>query len=106
VPKKRSVEEILETALKNVDVDRAKADILLTDLILYLKSSVDRHEKVGAIAAKYLETLQRSNEQLVKIAELIRKKSSFSPNLSEDDMENIFDKLQEDQQASSDEEEE
>ena len=31
------------------------------------------HESLGAVAAKYLETLQRSNEQLVKLTSLMQK---------------------------------
>ena len=42
----------------------------------YMQSSDDRHREVGLVAAKYLETLQRSNEQLVKLAALIQKKAA------------------------------
>ena len=46
-------------------------------------------------AAKYLETLQRSNEQLVKIAELRRKgnKEEFGE-LSDEDKQGLFDEIE------------
>jgi hypothetical protein len=49
---------------------------------------------VGPIAAKYVETLQRSNEQLVKISGLIHKQQSGDTGLSESDRADIFDMLQ------------
>ena len=47
------------------------------------------------IEAKYVETLQRSNEQLVKISSLIEKKDSKQKGLSDIDKDEIFDMLQE-----------
>ena len=40
------------------------------------------HKEMGLIASKYLETLQRSNEQLVKLSSLIQKNSIKSAGLS------------------------
>ena len=56
-----------------------------------MQSADDRHREVGLIAAKYLETLQRSNEQLVKLAALVQKSSSKSQNITEEDKQEIFD---------------
>ena len=47
------------------------------------------------VAAKYLETLQRSNEQLVKIAALMQKKQSKNEGLSEKDKDDLFDMIKE-----------
>lgn len=89
------LESYIWTAIDNVKIDRAKADILLTDLMLYLKANPERHEKNGLVASKYLETLQRSNEQLVKSAELLRKlQSDLEDDFSSKDVEDIYDKLQ------------
>jgi hypothetical protein len=44
---------------------------------------------VGIILSKYVETLQRSNEQLVKIAGLMSK-SEKNDGLTEGDMEDIY----------------
>ena len=59
----------------------------------YMQSTDDRHREVGLIAAKYLETLQRSNEQLVKIASLVQKatKSNLDNSISDDEKDELFD---------------
>lgn len=72
----KNVENLIEVATRNASEDRAATKILLTNLMLYMKSSDDRHREVGMVAAKYVETLQRSNEQLVKIATMLQKKNS------------------------------
>jgi hypothetical protein len=41
--------------------------------------------------SKYVETLQRSNEQLVKIAGLMSKNEKASAGLTEDDKKDLFD---------------
>ena len=51
----------------------------------------DRHREFGIIAAKYLETLQRSNEQLVKLASLVQKKSSKEEKITDEERQDLFD---------------
>ena len=84
-----SVKELITEATRNVNDDRAATKVLLMNLMKYMQSSDDRHREVGLVAAKYLETLQRSNEQLVKIAGLMSKNEK-SDGLSEGDMEDIY----------------
>ena len=92
---KKDLDGLLEQAVVNVKSDRALAMSLLTDLMKHLKVDDSRHQQVGAVAAKYLETLQRSNEQLVKVSALVQKKQSASTVLSEADKSEIFDLLNE-----------
>jgi hypothetical protein len=40
------------------------------------------HAHSGVVAAKYVETLQRSNEQLIKIIAIIKKEQSQKEDLS------------------------
>tara|TARA_R100001594_G_scaffold63003_1_gene97383 strand:- start:2940 stop:3239 length:300 start_codon:yes stop_codon:yes gene_type:complete len=88
----KKVEKCIEDALDNIQNDRALAMTLLSDLMRYIKQSNDRHQASGPVAAKYLETLQRSNEQLVKITTLLHKKnSSVTAGLTKEDKEEIFD---------------
>jgi hypothetical protein len=62
----------------------------------YLAGDETRHTQVGQVAAKYVETLQRSNEQLVKIAALLQKKvNSEAAELSDNDKSEIFDLIKE-----------
>jgi len=64
----------------------------------YMQSSDDRHREVGLVAAKYLETLQRSNEQLVKLAALIQKKAATNENITEEDKQELFDIINKEQE--------
>ena len=64
---------------------------MLIDLIKHLKKDPVNHQYVGSVAAKYLETLQRSNEQLVKITTILQKQSKVSIKLSDDDKNEIYD---------------
>ena len=91
----KKVENFIEQAKSNITEDRAATKTLLMNLMKYMQSSDDRHREVGLVAAKYLETLQRSNEQLVKLAALIQKeeKKSDAFNFSKDDREGIYDMI-------------
>jgi len=44
-------------------------------------------------AAKYVENLQRSNEQMVKLSALLQKQQGGSVGLSEEDKEDLYDML-------------
>ena len=85
------LEKFIEQATSNVTEDRAATKALLMTLMKYMQVSDDRHKEVGLVAAKYLETLQRSNEQLVKLAALVQKRSSVDQSISEEDKKELFD---------------
>jgi len=89
----KKVKEFVEQATVNINEDRAATKALLMSLMKYMQVSDDRHKEVGIIAAKYLETLQRSNEQLVKLASLISKKQGQSQAISEEDKQELFDMI-------------
>jgi len=92
------VESYLEEAILNIRNDRTVTADLLSDVIVQIKNSTTSHEThkdLGSIAAKYVETLQRSNEQLVKITSLLHKKTSSSEDLTEKDKNELFDLIQE-----------
>jgi predicted secreted Zn-dependent protease len=91
----KNLEKYIEEATKNISEDRAATKTLLMTVMKYIQSSEERHQNAGLIAAKYLETLQRSNEQLVKIAALIQKKeSSTNEGISAEDKKELFDLIQ------------
>ena len=69
------------------------ASSLLIELMKILKQDETKHQYSGPVAAKYLETLQRSNEQLVKLASLISKKESVSQGLSDLEKSDIYDMI-------------
>ena len=55
-----------------------------------LKQDETKHQYSGPVAAKYLETLQRSNEQLVKVSSLLNKNQS-NKGLTDEDKSELFD---------------
>ena len=87
----KNLDDTIEKALGNIEEDRATTKELLQDLMKYLAVTDERHREVGAIAAKYVETLQRSNEQLVKIASLMQKQKSSSFDFSSSDKDQLYD---------------
>ena len=96
IPKEKNLDGILEEAITNIRADRAVTANLLTELMLHMKTQGEHtHENLGTIASKYVETLQRSNEQLVKISSIIQKKESKSDGLSNSEREEIYDLLKE-----------
>jgi len=88
---KQKLEQYIEKATKNITDDRAATQTLLVNLMKYMQTGEDKHREFGLIASKYLETLQRSNEQLVKIASLLQKKESINDNITEEDKQQLFD---------------
>jgi len=90
---KYDFETLSKEALDNIREDREQTKDLLSDLIKYLGGAEDRHRDVGLTAAKYVETLQRSNEQLVKIAGLKQKNEKGDSGLSSQERDEIFKEL-------------
>tara|TARA_R110000824_G_scaffold337389_4_gene523967 strand:+ start:320 stop:628 length:309 start_codon:yes stop_codon:yes gene_type:complete len=84
-------QNFVEEAADNIRKDRALASTLLIELMKILKADETKHQYSGPVAAKYLETLQRSNEQLVKLASLISKKENISVDLSQLEKSEIYD---------------
>jgi len=82
----------INEAIDNIRNDRKVTKALLDDLIQYMAKEESRHRDVGLTAAKYLETLQRSNEQLVKVSAIVSKKT-VDVGLTFEDKEEIYDLL-------------
>ena len=85
----KKINSYIEEALDNIRKDREVTKELLSDAIKWLSKDEARHKEVGIVMAKYVETLQRSNEQLVKIVNMMSKKTD-SERLSTQDMEEIY----------------
>jgi len=91
----KDIEEYIEKSIENIKEDRDVTKSLLKDVMMYLSGDETRHEKVGQVAAKYVETLQRSNEQLVKVVALMQKRRNNSNEFTEQDKAEIFELLKE-----------
>ena len=83
------VDKHLKEALDNIREDRKITRELLDDAIKFVAKDEDRHQQIGLTLAKYVETLQRSNEQIVKIA-AIMSKNEKSEGITETEMEDIY----------------
>tara|TARA_R110000824_G_scaffold28264_10_gene95213 strand:- start:8372 stop:8674 length:303 start_codon:yes stop_codon:yes gene_type:complete len=91
----------IDEVLDNIRNDRRITRELLDDAIKWLSKDEARHKEIGVVMAKYVETLQRSNEQLVKIAAMVSKKSS-NTGLSAKDMEQIYSAISDDSDSGED----
>jgi glutaredoxin-related protein len=91
----KKLDKQIDDALKNITNDRAVTTSLLNDLMEYMKKSSSTHAEVGPVAAKYVETLQRSNEQLVKLVGIMNKNAKAETGLSMRDKEELFDLIKE-----------
>ena len=95
--KRQKIDEYLVEAIDNIREDRAVTKELLDDVIQFLAKGESTHRDVGLTAAKYVETLQRSNEQLVKISGLLLKREGTKTNtsLTDIDKDKIYDLIKE-----------
>ena len=70
--------------------DRENAHILLTDLLKISLNNSTNHLQFGTLMSKYLERMSKSNDQILKLAELIAKEEEKNDTYSPDE---IFDKI-------------
>lgn len=86
----KKLDKIIKKALENIEKDRLVTRDLLDDAMGYLAKDESRHREIGLTLAKYVETLQRSNEQMVKVATLLSKEEKKDDTISKEEMENLF----------------
>ena len=84
----KKVDKYINEAIDNIREDRKITRELLDDALKWLVKDEARHKEVGIVLSKYVETLQRSNEQLVKIVNLMKKDTKSS--LSFEDKEELY----------------
>ncbi len=75
-------------AYQNAVDDRESASILLSDLLVMIPGSSGNHSTHGGLATKYLERMSKSNDQVLKLAELIAKEQERESTVSPDDIFN------------------
>ena len=92
----KKVDKYLDEAIGNIREDREITRELLDDAIKWLSKDESRHRDIGLVVSKYVETLQRSNEQLVKIANMMSKDEKSSK-LTDDDMKDIYKMISEEE---------
>jgi len=82
--KKLLWKEIYENALN----DRENASILFMDLMTQSQGNSANHSIFGPIMSKYLERMSKSNDQILRLAELIDKAESKEATINPDDIFN------------------
>jgi DNA-binding protein H-NS len=91
---KKDLETLIDEALTNIRSDRKVAREFLNEIANQIAKDADQNKYLSPVAAKHIETLQRSNEQLVKLIGLRQKRQSQSESLTEEDKNSIFDIIQ------------
>jgi hypothetical protein len=87
-PKNRALwREIYE----NAAYDRECASILLTNAMLAMEQNSHSHVALGTTLSKYLERMNKSNDQILKLAEMVLSIKEKEGNLNEDE---LYDRMQ------------
>ena len=82
-------DKYIQEVIDNIREDRVITRELLDDAIKWLSKDESRHQQIGITMSKYVETLQRSNEQLVKVVALLSK-GEKQTGLTSADKEELF----------------
>ncbi len=94
----KDVDKLVDEALDNIRGDRKLAREFLNEIATQIATDPQSNRSLSPVAAKHIETLQRSNEQLVKIIGL-KQKESKEQGLSLADKDELFDMIQGKQDA-------
>lgn len=76
---------------ENASIDRQNAHILFVEAYTTMSQGTTEHVTLGATLAKYIERMSKSNEQLLKLADLISKSESEYTSINADE---LFSKIQ------------
>ncbi|HHZ94204.1 MAG TPA: hypothetical protein EYN67_01310 [Flavobacteriales bacterium] len=93
---KKNLETLMDEALDNIRNDRKMAREFLNEIATQIANDATQNKYLSPVAAKHIETLQRSNEQLVKLISLRQKDHTRGRglSLSEEDKNELFDIIQ------------
>ena len=80
--KKMLWKEIYENAV----TDRENASMLFTDAYTQMQSGTAEHISLGSTMSKYLERMNKSNDQILKLAELISREAEKAARIDPDDL--------------------
>ena len=89
------LQTLINEALDNIRNDRKSAREFLNEIANQIANDAEQNKYLSPVAAKHIETLQRSNEQLVKIIAIKQKNSTSGKEFTDEDKNNLFDLIQE-----------
>jgi len=87
-------DDLMDEAIDNIRNDRKVAREFLNELANQIAQNAENNRALSPVAAKHIETMQRSNEQLVKVLSLKQKERTKDVGLSEEDKASLFDMIQ------------
>ena len=95
--------EVLQDYIDETDefigMDRSHGYLLLESILNQIRNGTGRedvfvHKELGMVAAKYLESIQRSTEQKVKLAAIIHRKDMKTDQaMSDKDKDDLYDMI-------------
>ena len=88
---KNKLDSLVDEALDNIRNDRKLAREFLNEIANQIATDAEQNKYLSPVAAKHIETLQRSNEQLVKLAALLQKTEVKNTQMTEEDKQELFD---------------
>ena len=91
----KNIDLLINEALHNIRGDRQLAREFLNEIANQIANDPAQNKYLSPVAAKHIETLQRSNEQLVKIIGIQNKTRSQDFAFTEEDKGKLFDMIQE-----------
>ena len=94
----KDLETLISEALGNIRDDRKVAREFLNEIANQIANDPDKNKYLSPVAAKHVESLQRSNEQLVKLIGLRQKGQTRRMSFSSEDKNSLFDMIQENSQ--------
>jgi hypothetical protein len=71
---------------ENANLDRQNAYVLFVEAYTQMRTGIAEHAAIGAILAKYLERMGKSNEQLLKLADIIARAEQDNSKIDSDDL--------------------
>lgn len=71
---------------QNAIMDRQNAHILFVEAYTTMSQGTTEHATLGSTLTKYLERMNKSNDQLLKLADLISKSESEHNSINADDL--------------------
>ncbi len=73
---------------ENATADRERASMLYTDIFIDVRGTPEKHGIYGVQMTKYLERMCKSNDQLIRLAEMIERAERQDATVNADDIFN------------------
>lgn len=71
---------------ENANLDRQNAHVLFVEAYTQMRTGIAEHAAIGSTLSKYLERMNKSNEQLLKLAEIIARAEMENSKIDPDDL--------------------